>query len=55
MIGVAVIGVAVIGIGVGGPAAALIAKRAVRTAEPACPLPVAASPPAEPARTGAAD
>jgi hypothetical protein len=56
VIGVAVIGVAVIGIAAGGPPAALIAKRPVRIAAPACPLPVAASSPSGPARTaGASD
>jgi hypothetical protein len=56
MIGAAVIGVAVIGIAVGGPPVALIARRPVRIAAPACPLPVAGSSPTGPARTaGASD
>jgi hypothetical protein len=54
MIGVAVIGVAVIGIAVGAPPAALIAKRTVRIAAPACPLPAAVSSPAGPVRTAVA-
>jgi hypothetical protein len=49
----AMIGVAVIGVAVGGPLAALVAKRPVRIAAPACPLPSVSSSPTGPARTAA--